>query len=222
MKDKKTGRIRGKKPKDRAQGKTKAQTEAPAKGPEAGSYINLCQDAMFRAFASKDERLLRSLADAFIFLPKGKTVKSLQIKDKGGKEWVQDALAALRDSSRPPKFPGGKSIVLDMLAELNTGETIHIEMQTVPHAHFMERTLYYWSEVYGGDFRSGESYGALKPAYSLIFVNFPLFSQSEEAINSFSIRSDKPPHFVLTNHFGMVFVDLSRFRPPEGGPGEFA
>ena len=22
----------------------------------------------------------------------------------------------------------------------------------------------------------------------------------------------------MTNHFGMVFVDLSRFRPPEGGP----
>ena len=81
MKDKKPETIKREKPKDRAQGKTKTRTEAPAKGPEAGSYINLCQDAMFRAFASKDERLLRSLADAFIFLPKGKTVKSLQIKE---------------------------------------------------------------------------------------------------------------------------------------------
>ena len=108
MKDKKPETVKREKRKGQAQGGIKARTEAQAKKPEAGPYINLCQDAMFRAFASKDERLLRSLAAAFIFLPKGKTVKSLQIKDKGGKEWVQDALAALRDSSRPPKFPGGK------------------------------------------------------------------------------------------------------------------
>ena len=83
--DKKPETVKREKPKGQAQGGIKVRTEAQAKKP--GPYINLCQDAMFRAFASKDERLLRSLADAFIFLPRGKTVKSLQIKDKHKSFW---------------------------------------------------------------------------------------------------------------------------------------
>ena len=69
-----------------------------------------------------------------------------------------------------------------------------------------------------GGGRGGAPRAAVKTSYSLLFVNFPLFRDSEEVVNSFSIRSDKPPHFILTSHFGMVFVDLSRFCLPEGGP----
>ena len=110
--DKKPETIRGEKPKAPSESRTEAQAEDQAEKPEAGlqaaPYINLLQDAMFRAFVSRDERLLRSIADAFIFLPKGKNIQSLTIKDKGGKEWVRETLAALKDSSRPPRFPGGK------------------------------------------------------------------------------------------------------------------
>ena len=135
-----------------------------------------------------------------------------------------------------PRFSGGKKIVLDILATLNTGETVNIEMQTLSHAHLWERILYYWSEIYGLDFKSGESYGTLKPAYSLVFVNFPFLEGKlkpkpltrgvpcvptevatlHSAVHSFSIRSDRPPHFILTEHLGITVVDLSRFSMPEG------
>ena len=71
----------------------------------------------------------------------------------------------------------------------------------------------------------------------MVFVNFPLFEgelkpqpiakgvpcastaykrgDKRTVVHSFSIRSDKPPHFVLTEHLGMIFVDLSRFQVPE-------
>ena len=52
--------------------------------------------------------------------------------------------------------------------------------------------------------------------YSLIFADFPLFSESREVISSFSVRSDKPPHFPLSDHLRMVFVDLSKFSASRG------
>ena len=205
--------------------------------PQKNQYINLCQDLMFKIFFSRNEKLLLSLAQTFIFQPRGKTIEKLKIKAEG-QDWLKEMEMALRNPAIYPKFPSGKGVVLDILATLNTGESVNIEMQTMFHAHFRERILYYWSEVYGSDLKSGEGYETLKPAYSLVFVNFPLFERElkpqptakgvpcaptaskgddkRTALHSFSIRSDKPPHFVLTEHLGMIFVDLSQFAMPEG------
>ena len=201
-------------------------------------FINLCQDLMFKIFFSRNERLLLSLVQTFIFYPKGKTIEALDITNKAESEnWIKETKIALRNSSILPKLPGGKGVVLDILATLNTGESVNIEMQTMSHAHLKERILYYWSEMFGSDFKSGEGYGTLKPAYSLVFVDFPLLEREiksqaiaksvpyipttpkgddkRTAVQSFSIRSDKPPHFVLTEHLGISIVDLSRFSIPE-------
>ena len=185
---------------------------------------------MFKIFFSRNKKLLLSLAQTFIFEPKGKMIKSLEMKNKlGGENWLKEVEMALRNPAIYPRFSGGKKIVLDILATLNTGETVNIEMQTISHAHLWERILYYWSEIYGLDFKSGESYGTLKPAYSLVFVNFPFLEgklkplargvpkvPAESAVHSFSIRSDRPPHFILTEHLGITVVDLSRFSMPKG------
>ena len=202
-------------------------------------FINLCQDLMFKIFFSRNEQLLLSLVQTFIFYPKGKTIEALDITNKAESEnWIKETKIALHNSSILPKLPGGKGVVLDILATLNTGESVNIEMQTMSHAHLKERILYYWSEMFGSDFKSGEGYGTLKPAYSLVFVDFPLLEREiksqaiakgvpyvlkgqkvrgdkRTAVQSFSIRSDKPPHFVLTEHLGISIVDLSRFSIPE-------
>ena len=200
-------------------------------------FINLCQDLMFKIFFSRNEKLLLSLVQTFIFQPKGKTIETLTIKNKAeDKNWLKATEIALLNPALYPKFPGGKEVVLDILATLNTGELVNIELQTWSHPHFRERILYYWSEIYGSDYKSSEGYSALTPAYSLVFVNFPLFKgklmplakgitgvpatpkrgDNRKAVHSFSIRSDKPPYFVLTDHLRMIFVDLSQFQVPEG------
>ena len=203
-------------------------------------FINLCQDLMFKIFFSKNEKLLLSLVQTFIFQPKGKVIKTVKVKNKvEDKDWIKEMEMVLKNPALYPKILGGKGIVLDMLATLNTGEVVNIEMQTTSHAYLRERILYYWSEIYGADFKSGENYGTLKPAYSLVFVNFPFLEEEpklgsiakgkagcdsvpvdhkvgDRTVHSFSIRSDKPPHFVLTEHLGMIFVDLSRFQVLKG------
>ena len=40
--------------------------------PQKNQFVNLCQDLMFKIFFSRNEKLLLSLAQTFIFQPKGK------------------------------------------------------------------------------------------------------------------------------------------------------
>ena len=35
-----------------------------------------------------------------------------------------------------------------------------------------ERFLYYWAEMYGGQLRRGDEYSALKPAVSIVLIDF--------------------------------------------------
>ena len=176
---------------------------------------------MFKTFFSKDKRLLISLAQAFICQLREKSIENVtlqnqeqtkgKVQSQKQEQEQQKASLSLGDSAVYPKSPGGKKIALDLLAHLSTGENINIEMQTMHHTQFKERTLFYWKNIYGQDFKSGEKYDVLRPAYSLIFADFRLFANSEDFLNSFSIRSDKPPYFVLTEHFGMTMVDLTLF-----------
>ena len=145
-------------------------------------FINLCQDLMFKIFFSRNEELLLSLAQTFIFQPKGKTIEALEITNKAeGENWIKEAGIALRNSSILPKLPGGKGVVLDILATLNTGESVNIEMQTMFHAHFKERILYYWSEIYGSDFKSGEGYGTLKTCLFFGFCKLSIVRRRSKA-----------------------------------------
>ena len=77
----------------------------------------------------------------------------------------------------------------------------------------------------------------MSPTYSIIFTKFPLLeeklksqsiaqnkakahskqrSPADPAVSVFSIRSDAPPHYSLSEHLRMVFIELSRFKPPGG------
>ena len=193
-------------------------------------FIDLRQDLMFKLFFSKNERVLLSLIQSFIVFPKGETAKNLRIQNKEeiknwfksggvqkkqgkrGKKQSEKVSVTLEDSSVYPDFYKGKGIVLDLLVGLNTGEKVNIEMQTVNQIDFIERILYYWASAYKQSLKKGEPYLNLKPTYSLVFVNFPIFrDKTEDFLNGFSICSKKPPHFTLTNHFDMTIVDLSRF-----------
>ena len=206
------------------------------------TYIDLCQDLMFKTFFSKNEDILLSLVQSFIFDPKNKLIESLSLENpevlqtefelekdpkakrmkarrakKGQKSAKPQSLsqpssASLGDSAIYPDSYGAKQIALDLLVKLNTGERVNIELQSLPQECFFERILFYWKRMYGRDLQKRDHYNRLKPAYSLVFTNFSLFEGlSKDFLNSFSIRSDKPPHFLPTKHYKTIVVDLKLF-----------
>ena len=190
-------------------------------------FVDLTNDRAFKAFFSNNEKLLLSLLKAFLPLPDKKTVHSFEfIKDKepqGQQQQPQKAKAqklvaekqglTLTDPSLYTPFVKDKQVVLDLNVKLNTGEKVDVEMQAINKPAFMERAIFYWAKLFIKGLEKSATYDRLCKTYSLIFTKFPVYPESKRGfVNSFSIRSDAPPHFKLSEYLRMIFVELSRLQ----------
>ncbi len=160
------------------------------------SYIKLSQDLMFKTYFTRDENLLRSLLKTFLPLPSDKDIEKIDILNP----------------EIPPEVEKKKQIILDLKLELNTGEKINVEMQSAYKKGFLSRILFYWARLYTEGFKQGKEYEKLHPTYSLIFTEFSVFKQTQDVVTSFSLLSDKSPHFCLNRDLRIVFVELSKFK----------
>ena len=212
-------------------------------------FLNLTQDLMFKIYFSKDKQVLLSLLKTFLPLPSGKTIKDvlfLEITDQqtysakqvlfGKKnknaplEQTKEQQLTIKDSSLYPDIATNKQIVMDLRVQLNTGEKVNVEMQSISKKGFLSRVLFYWSRLYTEDLKKAGEYQNICPVYSLIFTDFDVFKPEQfkvsndkksllkiqrerrHFINSFSLRLDDPPHFGLSDDLRIVFVELSRFQ----------
>lgn len=85
---------------------------------------------------------------------------------------------------------------------------VNVEMQISNEEHFRERTLYYWSRIYGSELKSGEDYGDLKETICINIVNFNLFDCSDYH-SHFKIM-EKNRHEVLSDTFAIHFFELKK------------
>ena len=158
-------------------------------------FLNLSNDLIFKAYFKSNKLVLKSLLKTFLPLPKGYEIQQVE----------------LLDSALPSAQAKDKQPVLDMRVQLNKGEVVNVEMQVASQEQFSRRILFYWSKLYTHSLKKGEDYKRLFPTYSLIFTCFNMFKGSEAFYNSFSIRSDQAPFFVLNEDLKIVIVELSKF-----------
>ena len=159
------------------------------------TYLDITLDLVFKVYLTKHKELLSSFLKAF--LPISQEIQSVDILNT--------------DSSIQPTIVEEKQIVLDLRLQLNTGERINVEMQSISKKDFLPRILFYWAKLYTGDLHRGESYKKLFPAYSLVCTKFDVFKETKEWCNSFAILSEKPPHWYFSDHLKIVFVELTKF-----------
>ena len=97
---------------------------------------------------------------------------------------------------------------------------INIELQINNEESFRERTLYYWSRIYGSELKSGEDYSNLKETICINIVNFNLFDC--DTFHSHFKIMEKSRHEVLTDKFGIHFFELKKIgkRPNKDNPME--
>ncbi len=180
--------------------------------------ISLTKNGHFKSYFKTCKPALKSLLKAFLPLPDKSSIQEV----------------TLLDSLLPNLTKEEKNSIMDLRLQLNTGELVNVEMQAFPHKGFSERILFYWAKNYISQLKKGGKYKKLCPSYSLIFSTFDLFPRyrtgdlsqkpisgstnsfsgvsSGMACNSFSIRSDKPPHFCFNRDLRFVTVELSKFR----------
>ena len=163
--------------------------------PSRGPYINLSQDAMFKAFFKDDEGVLISLLQAFIPLPPERRIQAIRVMDP----------------LLHPLGKDGKQSVMDLKVKTDNKELINVEMQVFPHQHFPKRMLFYWARLHASSLKEGGKYHKINPTVSLIFTLFPVFKGQKDFIRSFSIRDNKFPHDKFCGDLQIILVDLSKF-----------
>jgi predicted transposase/invertase (TIGR01784 family) len=82
------------------------------------------------------------------------------------------------NSSLSKNIANGKECFLDVLAELDDGSKINIEMQVAPQKHYVKRSLYYWSSLYVEQLSLGNHYKGLNRCVCINIINFDLFPEN--------------------------------------------
>lgn len=107
---------------------------------------------------------------------------------------------------------------VDILAEIEDGSHVTIEMQIQPHEYFIERSLFYLLEAFRSslgnqeteDFIKSNNFSALRPAYGINIIDFHLFEQDGAAIRKFGLL-DLSSHKPLPARQGDELIMLCFF-----------
>ena len=107
----------------------------------------------------------------------------------------------------PPEELEGKFSRLDLKLNVD-GRIVNVEMQINYEPDFRERTLFYWSKIYGSDLRAGQAYGDLKQTYCVNIINFNIFDC--EDYHSDFVVMEKNRHELLSDKLGIHFFELKK------------
>ncbi len=87
---------------------------------------------------------------------------------------------------------------------------VNIEMQVNKEFDFNERTLYYWSKMYGDELKTGEEYGQLKQTICINIINFNQFD-CKDYHSHFKVM-ENTRHEVLSDKFAIHFFELKKIK----------
>ena len=114
------------------------------------------------------------------------------------------------DKQSLPDNEEGKAPELDIVAKLNDGSLVNIEVQIAKQEDYSKRALFYWSRLYAYQLPKGHHYSELKQTISINLLNFNHFSH-DRYHSSHHIRDDVDQS-ILTNDLEMHFIELKKFK----------
>ncbi|MDD6085676.1 MAG: Rpn family recombination-promoting nuclease/putative transposase [Oscillospiraceae bacterium] len=158
----------------------------------SNKIIKLKLDIIFKAMfgTAENEQLLANFLSSILEIPR-ESIKKI----------IMDNVELIPDNY------ADKFSRVDLKMQVDD-KIVNVELQINSEPDFAERTLYYWSRIYGSELKSGESYGKLKETICINIVNFNLFDCNEYH-SHFKIM-EKTRHEVLTNKFGIHFFELKK------------
>ena len=114
------------------------------------------------------------------------------------------------DKERLPDIEDGKVPELDILAKLNDGTLINVEIQVTKQEYFSKRSLYYWSRLYAYQLNKGQNYDELKQTITINLLNFN-YLPYETCHNSYHVYNDKTQD-ILIDDLELHFIELNKFK----------
>lgn len=107
-----------------------------------------------------------------------------------------------------PDCPDDKTAILDIRAITAEGDMVNVEMQVCNTGSYLERTLYYWAELYSEMLQAGDDYGQLCRTITINILDFSLFGR-DRAISLYQLR-DSADHELLTDLMQVYFIELPK------------
>ena len=159
--------------------------------------------------------------DGFIMSPKIDFVFKLIFGDEKNKDLLIAFLSAVLNMPESEfegieiinselfrEFKDDKKGILDVRAKTKKGKQIDVEIQILPTEYMPERTLYYWSKMYTGQVKSGETYDVLKKCITINIVDFKCIPL-KKLHTSFHITEDEVG-LRLTDILEVHFMELPK------------
>jgi hypothetical protein len=112
-----------------------------------------------------------------------------------------------------------KETVLDIQAEDEHDRQFDIEIQVNSNPYFVNRSLFYWAQLYGNQLDRGLTYGRLRPVICVNILAFTIFPYLPGRHNWFMLRNAAKPDYVLTEDLVLHYIELYKPLPEAGGPG---
>lgn len=115
----------------------------------------------------------------------------------------------LEDPHLHKAYEDDKLSILDLLATLNNGTQVNIEIQLRNTHDMVKRSLYYWSKLYTSQMQEGMPYRALRKTITINLLDFILFSSNEEFQTTGQLW-DTTKQRVLSDDIEIHFVEIPK------------
>lgn len=119
--------------------------------------------------------------------------------------------AKVANPFNPQNYAVEKSTILDIKATDENSRYYNIEIQVLEHESFIERCLFYSTNLYGKQLKKKESYRELKPVISIILTDFQLFKDIDLLHLSFYLMAKEVPDCRLTDHLEFHFIQMPQY-----------
>ncbi len=161
---------------------------------DIGPFPKPTTDSMFKEmmdqFSGENGRLLKDFLENMMCLKEG-AIKEIS--------FVGNELQS--------EYSDKKSVRLDLLVEVNN-ELVDVEMQVAKEKNFADRSLYYWSKIFGNQLYKSDNYNKLKKTVCINIVDFDMFDCP--GYHSVFEVVERERHESLTDKFEIHFYELNK------------
>ncbi len=153
--------------------------------------VNLRIDFAFKQlFGTKgNEEILTGFLNAILEESLDAPITSLQLEDQS--------------------YEDDKLSILDLLATLDNGTQVNIEIQLRNTHDMVKRSLYYWSKLYTSQMQEGMPYRSLRKTITINLLDFILFSQ-EDAFHTTGQLWNTKMQRLLSDDIEIHFVEIPK------------
>ena len=111
-----------------------------------------------------------------------------------------------------PELENEKFSRIDFFAIIDDNERINIEVQCMNHRNMVQRSLYYWAQVFlhNESIKEGQNYIELKPTIAINILNFK-FLPLNQTCTAYSLCSEDNHLHRLTDAMKFYFIEMPKF-----------